>query len=162
MAVRYWVAHTGQIIAPDGSVVRVKPWKVKSGEKRYIPAKIRRYEHFRRSPEQSPMRAVAHLLYPHPGQIRYPGRLAMFADWLGISRTTCQQALYGRDQAGQMRISPALARLTASRLTDHANTALDLARQLRAYADRREATTHPTGAHKTIRRNSLLRRTLTG
>ena len=163
MAVRYWVAHTGQIIAPDGSVVRVKPWKVKSGEKRHLTRKSLPPDKIPTSLCLTPLTKLAVYLFPYR-EHSYRGRLAATAAWLGVPWTTFYNWLYRSDR-GHPRYPADAARQAAQRLRDHANVALSIASELDAYAALRDATALPCGLARVNlhgRRNQKLRPKLTG
>ena len=151
------------IIAPDGTIERVEPWRVKSGEKRHLTRKSLPPDPIPPDPCLTPLTKLAVYLFPYTKH-RYPGRLAAIAHWLGVPWTTLQNWTHKSDR-GHPRYPADAARQAAQRLRDHANVALSIASELDAYADHRDATALPNGLTRVNlhgRRNRKLRPKLTG
>jgi len=141
----YWRPHTGDILFPNGNSARVEPFINKGGS--FLTKPLKRVftpGHFRKSAYIPNMLTDAtELLYPYPKR-RYRGYLAAMAHLLGVTEANITTWIDSERESSTRRSVEHLPQLPADRadvladyLLHHGNRALEMAANLRDYAERK-------------------------
>lgn len=129
----YYIAHTGEVIRPDGTRDQIDPRNVKCGKRRhriFKPSKVRSP-----NPNAAHPDFIASAILLHPYSRRdYPGWIGAMAALLDATPKQIKAWGWVRDRRGRPRLPPEAADRLADILTDHSTRALQLAHALRAYA----------------------------